>query len=379
MSRWGVSGSTSTRPVQAHPLVVLHHSTGPLWTPFYDAAGRRRSRSSPPTCRATGAPSARATPAHPRDLAVLLLQLLDELDLGPVAPRRPRASGVGSRPRWRSMAQRRLARLTLVGAAGHQAARRHDPRPDDGRVDRLRRGAASATRPPMSRCSARLTPSQDIIDLWDYSREMTARLTWKPWMWSRAAAHAARGRRDTVAGGLGRARPRSCPLDCGAAVRRAAAGRPPRDRRARGPRRRPRAARGAGRADRRVRSDREGDRCSSATSPSVRTRTGARSGTSTAVRRSTSAQQRYVQPELGAELYNRYFDEKIYIEEMGFDGVMLNSHHSTPFCMGGGPMNLEAADPGPDHREAQDRAARQRAADLGRPAVAGRGAGRRST
>src|SRR5580704_6136920 len=48
-------------------------------------------------------------------------------------------------------------------------------------------------------------------------------------------------------------------------------------------------------------------------------------------------------PEIGAELYNRYFDEKLLIEEVGFDGVALNSHHSTPFCMGGGAMNLEAA------------------------------------
>jgi alkanesulfonate monooxygenase SsuD/methylene tetrahydromethanopterin reductase-like flavin-dependent oxidoreductase (luciferase family) len=47
--------------------------------------------------------------------------------------------------------------------------------------------------------------------------------------------------------------------------------------------------------------------------------------------------------ELGGELYNRYFDEKLYVEEVGFDGVMLNSHHATPFCMGGGAMNLEAA------------------------------------
>ena len=37
---------------------------------------------------------------------------------------------------------------------------------------------------------------------------------------------------------------------------------------------------------------------------------------------------------LGASLYNRYLDEKIYAEEMGFDGLMLNEHHSTPFCMG---------------------------------------------
>jgi len=40
-------------------------------------------------------------------------------------------------------------------------------------------------------------------------------------------------------------------------------------------------------------------------------------------------------PQVGAKLYNRYIDEKIYAEEMGFDGVMLNEHHSTPFCMQG--------------------------------------------
>ncbi len=45
---------------------------------------------------------------------------------------------------------------------------------------------------------------------------------------------------------------------------------------------------------------------------------------------------------LGAELYNRYLDEKVYAEEMGFDGLMLNEHHSTPFCMGG-VVNVEAA------------------------------------
>lgn len=46
--------------------------------------------------------------------------------------------------------------------------------------------------------------------------------------------------------------------------------------------------------------------------------------------------------ELGSELYNRYLDEKIYAEEMGFDGLMLNEHHGTPFCMGGA-MNVEAS------------------------------------
>jgi alkanesulfonate monooxygenase SsuD/methylene tetrahydromethanopterin reductase-like flavin-dependent oxidoreductase (luciferase family) len=47
-------------------------------------------------------------------------------------------------------------------------------------------------------------------------------------------------------------------------------------------------------------------------------------------------------PMLGADLYNRYLDEKVYAEEMGFDMLMLNEHHSTPFCMGG-VMNVEAS------------------------------------
>ena len=47
-------------------------------------------------------------------------------------------------------------------------------------------------------------------------------------------------------------------------------------------------------------------------------------------------------PSIGAELYNRYLDEKMYAEEMGFDGLMLNEHHSTPFCMQG-VTNVEAS------------------------------------
>ena len=31
-------------------------------------------------------------------------------------------------------------------------------------------------------------------------------------------------------------------------------------------------------------------------------------------------------PQLGARLYNRYLDEKIYAEEMGFDGLMPVSY-----------------------------------------------------
>jgi len=46
--------------------------------------------------------------------------------------------------------------------------------------------------------------------------------------------------------------------------------------------------------------------------------------------------------DLAADLYDRYFEEKLYAEEMGFDGLNLNEHHSTPFTMRG-VMNIEAA------------------------------------
>ena len=51
---------------------------------------------------------------------------------------------------------------------------------------------------------------------------------------------------------------------------------------------------------------------------------------------------KYFDREVGARLYNEYLDEMVYAEEVGFDAVMLNEHHGTPFCMGG-VMNVEAS------------------------------------
>ncbi|MGH8012973.1 MAG: LLM class flavin-dependent oxidoreductase [Candidatus Binataceae bacterium] len=44
----------------------------------------------------------------------------------------------------------------------------------------------------------------------------------------------------------------------------------------------------------------------------------------------------------GAQLYNEYLDEMVYAEDVGFDAIMLNEHHGTPFCMGA-VMNVEAS------------------------------------
>ena len=51
---------------------------------------------------------------------------------------------------------------------------------------------------------------------------------------------------------------------------------------------------------------------------------------------------RHFDPVKGAQLLNEYLDDKVLAEELGFDGVMLNEHHGTPFCMGA-VMDMEAS------------------------------------
>ena len=41
---------------------------------------------------------------------------------------------------------------------------------------------------------------------------------------------------------------------------------------------------------------------------------------------------RHFDPKIGAELYNRYFDEHMIADELGLD-LMLNEHHQTPSCI----------------------------------------------
>ena len=38
-------------------------------------------------------------------------------------------------------------------------------------------------------------------------------------------------------------------------------------------------------------------------------------------------------PAEGSRLYNERIEEYLYAEEVGVDGIMLNEHHTAPFCM----------------------------------------------
>src|SRR2546430_14909159 len=147
------------------PLLVLHHSTGPFWTPFYDnlaASFRVIAPDMPGYGRSARPDDARS----PRDLGVLLLQLIDELDLD-----RVHLVGLGLggwvAAEMATMAQRRLSTLTLVGAAGIKPRKGmiHDPMME-GWIDYEK--YSFSTEEGYAHVFGEGDPSQEVLDLWDY-------------------------------------------------------------------------------------------------------------------------------------------------------------------------------------------------------------------
>src|SRR6185437_11601342 len=98
------------------PLVVLHHSTGPLWTPFYDRLTEQCTVRAP-EMSGYGRSERMASARAPRDLAILTLQLLDHFGPEPV---HLLGLGLGGwvAAEMATMAQKRFASLVLVVAAG---------------------------------------------------------------------------------------------------------------------------------------------------------------------------------------------------------------------------------------------------------------------
>jgi pimeloyl-ACP methyl ester carboxylesterase len=151
-----------------------------LWTPYLERAAE--SRRVVALHLAGYGRSARPSAARaPSDLAVLAMQQLDQLELEAVD-----IVGLGFggwvAAEMAAMYQRRFASLTLVGAAGLKPAEGfiHDPMMTSFDAY-VRQGFTS-----QDRFTAMFgeTPPDDVVELWDFSREMTARLTWKQWMWS---------------------------------------------------------------------------------------------------------------------------------------------------------------------------------------------------
>jgi pimeloyl-ACP methyl ester carboxylesterase len=170
---------------QGEPLVVLHHSTGnPGWLPFYDQLAHDFSVIVP-DLPGYGQSERPEWAREPRDLALIVNRLLDKLGLERVVLV---GLGLGGfiAAELATMHQDRLRALVLIGAAGLQ--------PDDGEIlDQMMVDFQDYVKAGFHEEAAyhRVLgedPRSQFKELWDFSREMTARITWKPYMFSRRLA-----------------------------------------------------------------------------------------------------------------------------------------------------------------------------------------------
>lgn len=164
------------------PCLVLHHSTGnPGWIPFMDELATKFSVIAP-DMPGYGQSERPEWAREPRDIAILMNRVVDQLGLEGVTLV---GLGLGGfiAAEMATMNQSRLKALVLVGAAGIQ--------PENGEIlDQMmvdfQEYVKSGFRDDATYESVfgeELDPA--VKQLWDFSREMTARITWKPYMFSR--------------------------------------------------------------------------------------------------------------------------------------------------------------------------------------------------
>ena len=167
-------------------VVVLHHSTGnPGWLPFH-AALAGDCAVTVPDIPGYGQSERPAWARHPRDVGALARRGLAKLGIDSY-----HLIGMGFggwvAAEMAAMSDHDLKSLTLIGAAGIQ--------PEEGEIadvifyefeEYVKLGFSS------DEAYAEVfgdDAASELKELWDFSREMTARLTWKPWMFNRALPH----------------------------------------------------------------------------------------------------------------------------------------------------------------------------------------------
>jgi pimeloyl-ACP methyl ester carboxylesterase len=169
------------------PLVVLHDSLGNLgWLPLYEELAGTFAVCVP-DLPGYGKSDRPDWARSPRDIAVLVEQLLDKLGLTGITLVGMGFGGfIGAE--LATMHQSRIARMVLVGATGL--------RPRTGEIaDQVFLGfpeyGISGFRDADSFRTYFGVDSvpDDLYELWDLSTEMTARICWTPWMFSDQLPH----------------------------------------------------------------------------------------------------------------------------------------------------------------------------------------------
>lgn len=168
------------------PLMVLHHSTGNLgWLPIHEQLASN-FQVIVPDMPGYGGSERPDWAREPRDLAILMLQALDKLGLEQI-----NLVGLGFggfvAAEMATMNQSRLASLVLIGAPGIQ--------PDEGEImDQMMVDYPEYVKAGFAEEATFVKlfgepVDQEVQTVWDFSREMTARLTWKPYMFNRRLPH----------------------------------------------------------------------------------------------------------------------------------------------------------------------------------------------
>jgi pimeloyl-ACP methyl ester carboxylesterase len=183
-----VVAGTAVRCLEAgsgHPVVLFHHSFGsPGWLACQEALAAAHAVYAP-DLPGFGQSERPDWARHPRDLAILMGWWLRQLHRGPVAVV---GCGFGG---WVAaelavMFPEAFSHLVLVGAAGLL--------PERGRIldqvlishSEYVRAAFGTTEAYEAVYSAELP--DELLLQWDHNREMTARVSWKPYMYNRGLA-----------------------------------------------------------------------------------------------------------------------------------------------------------------------------------------------
>jgi pimeloyl-ACP methyl ester carboxylesterase len=164
-------------------VVVLHHSTGnPGWLPFHQSLADR-FRVYVPDMPGYGQSERPEWAREPRDLAVLMNQTFEAQN--PEGGVHLVGLGFGGfvAAEMATMNQSMLKSLTLVGAAGTQP--REGEILDQMMVDYPEYVQAGFRDEGAYNKVFGEEGADNMKELWDFSREMTARLTWKPYMFNR--------------------------------------------------------------------------------------------------------------------------------------------------------------------------------------------------
>ncbi len=165
------------------PVLVLHHSWGsPGWLPFYDRLVDAGQRVVVPDLPGWGGSERPVWARDPRDIAIIVTRVMARLG---VQDAKLLGLGFGGyiAAELAVMNPSALAGLVLVGAAGIK--------PDSSDIlDQMmlshRKYIEESFRDAESYAATfGEEPADELRDLWDFSREMTARVTWKPYMFNR--------------------------------------------------------------------------------------------------------------------------------------------------------------------------------------------------